>query len=390
MSKTRHILTLLLVLLCFTTYGQSSNRNGLVDSRVTLDNQNSGIQKQPDNAQRQNNDKRKINPPATPGQADTRHGFDPQAIERPKFPASQDGAKISVSADTTTITVGEQTTLHLKVQCGEGQQVRFPLPKELNLGLVEIAGSSVDTLKGSNGGSTTIVQHLTVTCFDAGEHPLEGLTALITEGDKQFAIEAADSITLTVVYSSDADTVKCETKADAPYIGEPYTFWEIFRWVVCAIVIAAIMMGIVWVVRRRKENKPIIVTPRSKPAPADKRALSELENLRRKELWQKGRIKKYYTEMTDIVRRFLRNMYGIKASEMTSRQTLRAFHSISDWSEESEGLLRQLLQKADMVKFAKSQPESFEHDLAMQNAVDFVRKVAETHKINNPEKEEVK
>ena len=122
-----------------------------------------------------------------------------------------------------------------------------------------------------------------------------------------------------------------------------------------------------------------------KPVPADKRALSELETLRRKELWQKGLIKRYYTDMTDIVRRYLRNMYGIKAGEMTSRQTLRAFHGIADWSEESEQMLRQLFQKADMVKFAKSTPESYEHDQAMQFAVDFVRTVAETHRQNNPE-----
>ena len=94
--------------------------------------------------------------------------------------------------------------------------------------------------------------------------------------------------------------------------------------------------------------------------------------------------------MTDIVRRFLHNMYGISASEMTTRQTLRAFHAIDDWSEESDTLLKQLLQKADMVKFAKSQPEAYEHDLAMQNAVDFIRKVVEVHKLNNPENEEKK
>ena len=178
--------------------------------------------------------------------------------------------------------------------------------------------------------------------------------------------------------------------ADADYIKEPLTFWEVTRWVVYAIVLAAVVLAIIVILKRRKEHKPILALPGAKPVPADRKALSELETLRRKELWQKGRIKKYYTDMTDIVRRFLRNMYGISAAEMTTRQTLKAFHGIEDWSEESESLLRQLLQKADMVKFAKSQPEAYEHDQAMQFATDFVRKVAETHKLNNAEKEEGK
>ena len=42
------------------------------------------------------------------------------------------------------------------------------------------------------------------------------------------------------------------------------------------------------------------------------------------------------------------------------------------------------------MKFAKSQPQSYEHDQAMQNAIDFILKVAENHRINNPEKEENK
>jgi len=200
----------------------------------------------------------------------------------------------------------------------------------------------------------------------------------------------ADSLRLNVYYVPEADTVKCVTKADADYINEPYTFWEIARWVVYSLLFAMVVAAIVWIVKRRKEHKPIVILPGAKPLPADQRAIKELESLRRKELWQKGKIKRYYTDLTDIIRRFLRNMYGISASEMTTRQTLSAFHSSPDWSEESETLLQQLLQKADMVKFAKMEPESYEHDQAMQFALDFVRKVAETHKLNNPEKEENK
>lgn len=306
------------------------------------------------------------------------------------LPQSQ-GAGISVKAtlDTGDIVIGDQKTLHIFIQRDQSTKkwpkVTLPTLQQMTQGTVEALDYIADTTKDKDGSVKSIEQKVIVTTFDAGRQYIGGIAVVVDNGGVPVILAPSDSLFLVATYAADADTTKCEVKAEADVEKEPYTFWEIARWFVAALLLAAIVFALIWIVRRRKENKPLVILPKSKPVPADKRALSELENLRRKELWQKGRIKKYYTDMTDIVRRFLRNMYGIKAAEMTTRQTLRAFHNISDWSDESETLLRQLLQKADMVKFAKSQPESHEHDMAMQNAIDFVHKVAETHRLNNVE-----
>lgn len=301
------------------------------------------------------------------------------------LPSKYGGIVVSAQIDDDSIIVGEQTLLHIKVEGADGKRVVFPSEKDLTRGAIEALEGKSDTM--GTGAESVIERSVVVTSFDAGRHTVDNVIVSIEDGGSVVRLMPDGSLVLDVSYAADADTAKCEVKPDNPYIKEPYTLWEIVRWLVLALIVAAIAVCIVWVVKRRKEHKPIVVLPGAKPAPADKKALSELESLRRKELWQKGRIKRYYTDMTDIVRRFLRNMYGINAAEMTTRQTLKAFHGIADWNEESENLLRQLLQKADMVKFAKSQPEAYEHDLAMQNAVDFVRKVAELHRINNPEEE---
>ena len=293
---------------------------------------------------------------------------------------------VTASLDSSQITVGDQVTLHIFVDGSGATPVAFPTVEALTQGAVEALTAHTDTVMDESGHIKRLDYQVTLTSFDAGKHSVGNIVVRIDGNDGAVQLSPADSLQMEVVWMDGADTTQCKMKGDVAPLNEPYTFWDIARWPVLILIAAAIVAALVWVIMRRRQNKPVFVLPKGKPVPADKRALAELEALRRKELWQKGLVKRYYTDLTDIVRRYLHAMYGIKAAEMTSRQTLRAFHSVADWSEESEALLRQLLQKADMVKFAKSQPESFEHDQAMQNAVDFVRQVAETHRINNPEK----
>ena len=304
------------------------------------------------------------------------------------LPSRTADVELDVAIDTGVMVIGEQRQLRIKLNnLHDGKQMpnaAFPTLDMLTNAAIEALASTNDTTLRKDGTIACIEQRVTMTSFEAGRHAVTGIVLQCEEQGRVILLAPEDSLFIEAVYASTADTNKCELREDAPFLNERLTFHDIIQWVSIVLFVAVIAMAVILLIYSRKTHKPIPFLPKAKPVPADKKALGELEALRRKELWQKGRIKKYYTDMTDIVRRFLRNMYGISAAEMTTRQTLRAFHNISDWSEESESLLRQLLQQADMVKFAKSQPETHEHDLAMQTAINFVRKVAETHQINTP------
>lgn len=311
-----------------------------------------------------------------------------------QLPSQSSRVAVSASIDTGTIVIGEQRMLHIKVSNLQSDKqlppIALPTPDMLTNGAIEALTCHNDTTKRKDGIIECIEQNVILTSFEDGRHPVTGIILQCEENGRAILLAPEDSIFIEATYATTADTNKCEMREDAPFQKEKLTIWDIARWILLIWLVVAIVGALIIIIQSRKNHKPIPFLPKPKPVPADKKALNELESLRRKELWQKGRIKKYYTDMTDIVRRFLHNMYGISAAEMTTRQTLRAFHNISDWSEESESILRQLLHQADMVKFAKSEPASHEHDLAMQNAINFVRKVAETHTINNPETTEKK
>ena len=102
----------------------------------------------------------------------------------------------------------------------------------------------------------------------------------------------------------------------------------------------------------------------------EERALQALEELRNSHLWQNGKVKEYHTELTDIVRRFIEEATGIRATEMTSDETVEAVGGL--WPV-GGGQLKSIFTTADLVKFAKSEPLPHEHEASMTLSVQFVK-----------------
>ena len=259
---------------------------------------------------------------------------------------------LNFSLDRDSILIGDQVTLSV-------YGPNFPTLDELNQGNIVALQQWLDTTNENN--KQIIVQKTTLTCFEIGLHWLK---------------LGNDSIQLTVNDVPNVDTTKADIRDISPIMKEPYTFWEIFRWILLAIVVAALIFGICYIVKRKKANQPIISIPKAPPLPADQQALNDLEALRLKQLWQQGRIKEYHTELTDIVRNYLEKRYGIASTEMTSDQTIEQFDNAHRGTHDSSttALLTDILQTADMVKFAKKEPLPYEHDRSMNSATDFIRK----------------
>jgi hypothetical protein len=254
--------------------------------------------------------------------------------------------------DTNNVTIGDQVTLSIS-----GVE-NYRTLEELNQNGVVALKQWEDTVKH--------IQYTTLTSFDEGDHSI--------------MLGAEDSLVLVVNDVEGVDTVNVQIKDIAPIIKVRYTFWEIFRWILLGLAIVALIVAIVFVVKRLKAHKPIIELHPEPVIPPDERALKSLEELRRKELWQAGKVKEYYTDLTDIVRNYLEEAWNINSTDMTSDETLEAYHDSHAYDETCESKLRQMLRTADMVKFAKGEPLPNEHTQAMSHAVEFVDALAEKNR----------
>lgn len=273
-----------------------------------------------------------------------------------------------------TVTIGDQLNLIVTITDVEplSYNIIFPTKEELSKNNIEVLSQRYDTV---GTPATTIRQINVVTCFEEGDHTMDSVVVTLPTNPPT-GYSSTDPLTLTVLDYPNVDTTKAEIKDIENIIREPYTFWEIFRWVLLALILAALVWAIGFIVKRVRKHEPIAIIPQAPPTPPDQQALSDLEKLRVKELWQSGRVKEYHTELTDIVRKYLYGQYGIESSEMTTDQTLDAYEECGHCTSEDYNRLRQILRTADMVKFAKHEPQPYEHDQSMDNAKTFVRETS--------------
>ena len=245
--------------------------------------------------------------------------------------------------DSTTIMLGDQTVLAIE------PATLYPTLEELSANDIVALSQWTDS---TNGTFCTAL-----TSFEVGEHWLH---------------VGIDSVLITVKDVPNVDTTNANIRDIANILRQPYTFGEIAKVVGIILGICVLLATIIFVVIRLKRHKPLISIPQAPLMPAHVRALNALEELRQQQLWQQGRVKEYHTQLTDIVRNYLEETYDIPSTEMTTDQTTDAFRSCKAYSDEALSLLQQMLQTADMVKFAKSQPQPYQHDLSMTQAVNFV------------------
>ena len=105
--------------------------------------------------------------------------------------------------------------------------------------------------------------------------------------------------------------------------------------------------------------------------PAHEIALETLKKIAEEKLWQQGLYKQYQSSVSDAIRTYIEHRFDINAMEYTTDETLSHLRN-NLVPVEAKEKLRQLLQLADLVKFAKAIPVGTENELSMQQAVDFV------------------
>lgn len=159
-------------------------------------------------------------------------------------------------------------------------------------------------------------------------------------------------------------------------------------WILAAAAVVAALVAWLWW-RKAKSNKNIDTDHTSveqkDERTAEERALARLESLKRARLWQQGKVKEHYTELTETLRVFIEETTGIRATEMTSGECLNALmhdclsadaantHAIKQSSIQA---LKDIFMTADLVKFAKGVPPAEEHERTMDKATEYVKQMS--------------
>ena len=260
--------------------------------------------------------------------------------------------KATVSIDTTKNKIGAEFKLTIKTVVDTSSKVVFPTTK--NFGLLEVIRSyAIDTIK--NNDKYELIKKYGLTQFDTGRFTIPRIPILINK-KPFFTNSIAVEVSNVVV-----DTLKqkmFDIKPIAEASSSKSWIWKLLLVLLLLVGIGAFVYWWLKIRQKKKIEEEIYKTPIEK-------ATSLLNTLEKKELWQKGEIKAYYSELTDIARNYIEEAIEIPAMEFTTAELIEAIRKASQkkkmaLSQETIENLEQVLRQADLVKFAKSKPLDFE------------------------------
>lgn len=279
------------------------------------------------------------------------------------------------SLDKNRIIIGDQVKLLLEVECGSNDKVKFPLLPDSIAPFIEITERSKIDSVSAGVNRKKLFQEYTITSFDSGYHAIPAFPFEIHTNGLTSTVET-NHLTLEVHTLPKLDSLMQALKGPidikAPYEA-PLTFKEIAPWIFGTILVAGLLFLIWYALRKRKDNQPLFAIPQKPKEPAHVIALRELDRIKEEKIWQQGKTKLYYSELTTVLRQYINDRFDIQAMEQTSIETIAAFkyrRSLVD--EKSFENLQRILTNADLVKFAKYEPLPDENNMALVDSYFFV------------------
>ena len=154
----------------------------------------------------------------------------------------------------------------------------------------------------------------------------------------------------------------------------PLTFREVLPWIGGLLLLSALVFLAVRLVQRRRRE-----TGAGKPKdPAYIVALRELDKWRGDKFWAPDKQKAYYSGITDALKNYIEDRFGVDAPEMTTAELFDALRQVEDLPAELREELREVFECADFVKFAKHTASQEENARALPTAVRFVTSTYQT------------
>jgi hypothetical protein len=288
-------------------------------------------------------------------------------------------SQVNSFVDSTDIQIGEEILYVIEVQVDSTAIVVFPEGQTFTP-LEMVDSYKIDTT--FEKAKLRLIKKYGLTQFDSGTYTIPRQKLLIN--NKTFE---TDSLTV-VVRDVAVDTTKQKMFDIKPAIevqGPAFDFKQLFSWLTIIAILAGLLIYILFRRKVRKAAKEVVLPPYEE-------AIFALKKLDESHLINENKSKQYYTNLTEIVKRYLDRevddtVLESTTDELIERLQLHRDAGHFDFDRETIKQLDQILKRADLVKFAKMQQGVGQAE-ADRNTIEAI--INETHEvIPEPTEEEL-
>lgn len=275
------------------------------------------------------------------------------------------------SINRDSIFAGQPFNYKIDIKMPEEYVIDWTTTKDtLNKSIEVIKRSEITNTPISNG-DMIFSQTLTLTSFDTGyvEIPPIGIkySKSIDDTTKNNCFTEYMYIYVEPV---SIDTTMAYKPIKTP-IKQGITFIEVSTFAGGVIILAGLILLAIYLIKRSKNKDKIDEEEYIPEIPAIVTARERLSKLKDANLWQSGKSKEYYTDLTDIAREYLEGQFNIDAIEMTSDEILEEVKKLQI-DKLILSKLEHTLTTADLVKFAKANPSPTENETSFSDINSFV------------------
>jgi hypothetical protein len=252
-------------------------------------------------------------------------------------------------ADRTEVKLGEPFTV--KVTVKHDPKERWAIAEDQGYAPFSLKAKSTKTTQ--EGALSVDETTLTLALFQLGAHPIPDLKLLGSTSPQPGQAVGTFDLPGPVIKGVAPEIEKDKEKRDiVGPVNVQVTTLRPLAWLAAALGAAALIFLAVRFWRRRPRRSPERITP---SRPAHEVALDALAALEAKGLPHQGRFKIFHLELSEILRRYLGERYGMLAMDMTSSELLEDLAK-----RPTEGLslseLAWICGQGDLAKFARGAP----------------------------------
>lgn len=276
--------------------------------------------------------------------------------------------------DTRKITIGDHLRLWLEVKPGAADNtVRWAKKPDTLYGLEIVEQGKIDTIK--NADTYLLKQRLLVTGFDSGQYYIPSFAFQVVGKNGQATELFTDSILIQVA-TVPVDTTKA-FKPIKDIVDVKSSWLDHWKLILAVILLVALIAFVAYYFYKNRKTKAPETAAKVPPEKAHEKAIRRLQELKEQGLPEQGRVKEYYSGLSDIIRTYLEERYGITAMEQTTDELLAMLKKQNESRAELRKVrpeLKMILRTADLAKFAKANPLPDEQHACMTAALEVIRR----------------
>lgn len=287
---------------------------------------------------------------------------------RSETPSTSDELRVWGSLSTNRVHVGDRVTLQLRVQHPAGAEVRVPKIAEASSIIVQ---NEQRTTRAIDKGVEETDFRFDLMSFDLGQHSLttNAVVCVLSDGTTLQAPVPAMSFEVASILSE----TNAVLQPPRGLVAWPNRIPR-WLWVLPCIALVAALAG--WLVGRFL-SKPRTILHMPPPEPPHEIALRALRSLKAKGWIETENAEPFYVELSSIVRRYIEDRFGIRAPELTTEEFIREAAQSNALTAPQQELVKDFLEQADLVKFAKFRPSRLEMSAAFEAAERLVLETAQ-------------